>query len=88
MPDPLDKAVPVALDDEAPWFDWMTETWSSRATARHCRSTVHRLDVERAAQPPRIYVTVPGVAGHFAGTPGGPVAYSPDPALTGGFPVA
>jgi hypothetical protein len=86
-PDPLDKAVPVALDDQAPWFEWMTEAWPVRATARRCRAAVHRMDVERAAQPPVFNVTVPGVPGHFTGTPGGAVAYSPDPALTGGFAV-
>lgn len=77
-PDSLDASVPVALDDHAPWFEWMTEAWPDRATARDCRSAVHRMDVERAAQPPVINVTVPGVPGHFTGTPGGPVAYLPD----------
>jgi hypothetical protein len=84
-PDSLDKAVQVVLDDHAPWFDWMTETWPDRATARQSREAVHRMDVERAAQPPVINVTVPGVPGRFTGTPGGAVAYVPDVALTGGF---
>lgn len=78
-PDPLDKAVPVALDDQAPWFKWMTENWPDRATAGACRDIVHRMDVARAAQQPVINVTVPGV-GLFSGTAGGgEVAYSPNP---------
>jgi hypothetical protein len=78
-PGPLDKSVPVALNDQTPWFEWMTENWPDRATARHYRDYVHRQDVARAAQPPVIEVTVPGVPGHFTGTLGGNgVAYTPD----------
>jgi hypothetical protein len=84
-PDPLDKAVPVALDDHAPWFEWMTEAWPDRATARHYRTSVHRMDVERASQPPVIHVTVPGV-GQFSGTVGGD-SFSYAPTLTRGFPA-
>jgi hypothetical protein len=84
---PLDTSVPVVPDDHAPWFEWMTEHWPVRATARSCREAVHRMDVARAAQPPVVNVTVPGVPGHFTGRMGGPVAYSPDPAITGGFSV-
>jgi hypothetical protein len=100
MTDPLDAAEAVALDDQAPWFDWMTEAWPDRATARHCLRYVHLRDVERAAQPPVIHVTVPGIPGHFTGTAGGSeVAYEPVPApeagglsciapeMTGGFAV-
>jgi hypothetical protein len=76
---PLDTSVPVALDDRAPWFEWMAEKWPDRATVIHCHEVVRRLEVERAAQPPEIHVTVPGVPGHFTGQPGGPVAYLPDP---------
>lgn len=85
-PDPFDPAVPVVLDDQSPWFEWMTEQWPDRATAKTCRDYVHRMDVDRATQPPVINVTVPGVSGYFTGTMGsGTVAYAPDPALTGGF---
>jgi hypothetical protein len=76
--DPLDESVPVALDDRAPLFDDLAETWLDRATARLCRDAVHRMDVERAAQPPVVNVTVPGIPGHFTGQMGGPVAYLPD----------
>jgi hypothetical protein len=78
VPDSLDASVPAALDDRAPWFEWMAKTWPDRATAVGCHEAVHRLEVERAAQVPVINVTVPGVPGHFTGTPDGPVAYSPD----------
>jgi hypothetical protein len=79
-PDPLDTTVPVALDDRAPWFERLAENWSDRETASRCREHVHRMDVERAAQPPVINVTVPGVPGHFTGSPGtGEVAYAPGP---------
>lgn len=84
-PDPLDTAVPVALDAQAPWFERMTEEWPDRATARLCRDHVHRMDVVRAAQPPVVNVTVPGVPGYFTGQPGGPVAYVHNPARTGTF---
>jgi hypothetical protein len=83
--DPFDKSVPVALDDRAPLFEDLGEIWPDRVTARQCLAAVHRMDVERAAQPPVVNVTVPGVPGHFTGQMGGSVAYSPDPALTGGF---
>jgi hypothetical protein len=86
--DYLDKSVPAALDDDfkAPWFDWLTEQWPERDTARGCLAAVHRMDVERAMQPPVVNVTVPGIPGHFTGTlGGGEVAYLPDPALTGAF---
>jgi hypothetical protein len=76
--DPLDKAVPVALDDRAPWFEWAVENWPDRETARETERAVHRREIARAAQPPVVHVTVPGVPGHFTGRPGGPVAYSPD----------
>jgi hypothetical protein len=78
VPDPFAKAVPVALDDEAPWFKWMTENWPDRATVAACHDFVRRMDVARAAQPPVVNVTVGGIPGHFTGTPSGPVAYSPD----------
>jgi hypothetical protein len=82
-PDYLDKSVPVALDDEfkVPWFDWLTGRWPDRDTASSCLQFVHRMDVDRAAQPPVINVTVPGVPGHFAGQPGGPVSYLPGDSL-------
>lgn len=76
--DPLDTSVSVALDDRAPLFEELGEAWPDRATARDCQAAVHRRDVERAAQPPVINVTVPGVPGHFTGQPGGPVAYLPE----------
>lgn len=76
---PLNTSAPVALDDRAPLFDDLLETWPDQATARHCREVVHRMDVQRAAQPPVVNVTVPGVPGHFTGQPGGPVAYLPGP---------
>lgn len=78
-PDPLDPAVPVALDDRAPEFEELAESWPGRATAQQCVAAVHRMDIDRAAQPPVINVTVPGVPGHFTGSPGSAVAYSPDP---------
>jgi len=78
VPDPLDKTVPVALDDRAPWFKWMAERWPDRATVAHCHEAVLRLEVERAAVQPVINVTLEGVPGHFTGTPTGPVAYLPD----------
>jgi hypothetical protein len=84
-PDIFDKSVPVALDDRAPWFEWMGEKWPDRATAISCREAVHRLEVARAAQPPVINVTVPGV-GQFSGTVGAD-SFSYAPTLTGGFPV-
>lgn len=88
VPDIFDPSVPVALDNQAPGFEWMTEHWPVRATARHFTHYVHHMDVERASQPPIINVTVPGIPGHFTGTPGaGSVTYSPDPAVTGGFAV-
>jgi len=80
--DPLDPVVLVALDDRAPEFEGLTEGWPDRATARDLLAEVHRRDVERAAQPPVVNVTVPGVPGHFTGTLlGGLVAYqvSPNP---------
>ena len=77
--DPLDTSVPVALDDRATEFEGLAEEWADRATARHCREAVHRMDVERASQPPVVNVTVPGIPGHFTGQMGGPVAYLPGP---------
>lgn len=80
--DPLDTSFPVALDDRAPAFEDLTEEWSDRATARQCLAAVHRMDIERAAQPPVVNVTVPGIPGHFTGQPGGPVSYVSDQAPT------
>ncbi len=78
VPDPLNPATPTALDDRAPLFEWLAENSPDRATASHCREYVHRMDVLRAAQPPVVNVTVPGVPGHFTGTSGtGEVAYKP-----------
>jgi hypothetical protein len=79
MLDPFDLAESVALDDRAPWFEWLTEAWPDRETSRVYQQAVHRLDVQRAAQPPVVNVTVPGVPGHFTGPMTGPVAYVPDP---------
>lgn len=76
--DPLDTSVPVALDDEAPWFKWMAKNWPDRGTVVGCHEAVNRMDVERASQLPVVNVTVPGIPGHFTGQAGGPVAYLPD----------
>lgn len=76
---PLDTSASVALDARAPLFDDLMEAWPDPATVRHCREVVHWMDLQRAAQPPEIHVTVPGVPGHFTGQPGGPVAYLPGP---------
>jgi hypothetical protein len=77
--DYLDATAPAAQDDRAPWFKWMTDNWPDRATAELVLDMVHRKDVDRAAQPVVVNVTVPGVPGHFTGTLGSEgVAYSPD----------
>lgn len=81
QPDALDESVPAVPDDRAPGFESMMDDWPDRATSRYCQDLVHRLDVERATQPPPppvVNVTVPGV-GLFSGPAGGgEVAYSPD----------
>lgn len=76
---PLDTAASVALDDRAPFFEDLAKKWPDRATVMLCLDAVHRMDIERAAQPPVVNVTVPGVPGHFTGQLGGPVSYLPDP---------
>jgi hypothetical protein len=90
MSHPLDTSVPWPPDDAAPAFDHVQDNWPDRVTARHCLNVVHRADIERAAVPPVVNVTVPGLLGHFTGEAGsGQVAYVPGPApeLTGSFTV-
>jgi hypothetical protein len=57
----------------------MTDNWPDRATAELLLDAVHRRDVDRAAQPVVVNVTVPGLPGRFTGALGSKtVAYSPD----------
>jgi hypothetical protein len=77
MSDPLSKSTPVLPDDMAPCFDDLVAGWLDWLTSRNICAVVHRMDVERAMQPPVIHVTVPGIPGHFTGVAGDPsVVYS------------
>lgn len=89
MDDPLDRTTVVLVDVEAPWFDFMTKNWPDEETSRHVRNALLRLDIEHAAQPPVINVTVPGIYGHFTAVAGqDEVSWSAAPAPeTGGAVV-
>jgi hypothetical protein len=75
-PDVLDTATPVVLDERAPEFDGLLDAWADRGTAHSTRQAVHRFELERAAVPPVINVTVAGVPGRFSNVVGtGDVSY-------------
>jgi hypothetical protein len=75
--DPLDKNVPVPIDADLPLdFDVIAEGWPGRETARRLRTSVHAADIRRAANPPEISVTLPGLPGQVTTVPGsGEVAW-------------
>lgn len=77
---PLDKDTVVPPDDRTPLFASVARHWPDQHIADSYREAMHRRDLERAALPPVVNVTVPGVPGHFTATGGQEaVAYSPDP---------
>jgi hypothetical protein len=80
MDDPLSESAPVPADSGTPIFDGLLEGWLNREGERAIRAAMHRLDLERAGQPPVIQITFPGVAGTFTGIAGSPdVTYSAAP---------
>jgi hypothetical protein len=77
---PLDRATVVPSDMRTPWFDHVARKWPDGAAADRLRGEMHRRDLEAAARPPVVHVTVPGLPGHFTATAGQEgFAYSPDP---------
>lgn len=74
--DPFDKSVPVPLVVKPKDFNDLYAEWEDRDTARIYWEYVHAADVRRAANPPEISVTLPGVPGIIATRPGsGTVAW-------------
>lgn len=74
------------MDEAAPFFDDMVETWPDRDVARAYLAAVHRKDIERASVTPVIHVTVPGLPGLFSGAARERgITYAPE--MTGGFAV-
>jgi hypothetical protein len=75
--DPFDKSVPVPLDCRPTDFNNLYEAWPDRETARIYWEFVHAADVWRAANPPEINVTLPGLPGPLTTVPGtGVVAWT------------
>lgn len=69
--DPLDKSVLVSLDYDLPLaFENVADGWPDRKTARQIENSVHAADVRRAANPPEISVTLPGLPGPLTTVPG------------------
>ena len=54
----LDPVIAVVIDCEPVVFRGLLREWGDRATAEGLAEAVHRLELERAAQPPVIEVTV------------------------------
>lgn len=55
----LDPETVVPADEEsAPYFDWVAEHWPDARAAVQIMSRQHEFDMERAAQPPVVNVTV------------------------------
>lgn len=68
--DPFDKNVPVPLDVKPQGFNDLYAEWPDRETARLYWEYVHEADVRRAANPPEISVTLPGLPGIISAVPG------------------
>lgn len=67
----LDPEEFIVADHAVQTFEHLCETWHDKATARETREAIHKLELEAAAQPPVINVTVaapdgtPSTDGHF-----------------------
>jgi hypothetical protein len=77
----LDKDVPVPLDPDVQFFNYMADAfpWLDRKFGIDLMAAMHRRDLERAGQPPVINVHVEGVPGVFTKTAGSAeAAYVPE----------
>lgn len=71
------EAIPF-IDPRTPFYDQMSAAWPDHATIREYEAAAHRRELEAAAQPPVINVTVTGLPGHYAADTGtGEIAYVP-----------
>lgn len=77
----LDKDVPVPLDPDVHFFNYMADAfpWLARKFGIDLMAAMHRRDLQRAERPPVINVHVEGVPGVFTKTAGDDVAvYVPE----------
>lgn len=55
----LDLEVPVVLWSDGVTGDQLLRSWPDRSTAQDLQDALHDRDLERAAQPPQVVVTLP-----------------------------
>jgi len=85
--DPLDMSTPCVIGMDAVNFGYLLRVWHDQDNAHQFREGVHAAELERAAQPPVVHVTVTPphgqqqIPGHFEiqTGPQRQVRYSPRP---------
>lgn len=74
------EEIPV-IDPRTPFYDLVSGEWPDHVTIREYETGAHRRQMEEAARPPVINVTVAGLPGHLSADTGtGEIAYVTGPA--------